>query len=187
MANIGLSQPYYAMYHNTNGVVSYTGLKKLGKAINVDLAVDNKEPQILYANNGPAESVTLFGGGNVTLGIDELALDVAADVLGMDAPTEQEPGVTFLADAQAPFIGQGFIGMKVYEGVIKWRLVVLYKTQFMLPDYAIDTKGETVSFQTPSLEAKIFRDDASPSKWQYWNDYSTEADAIAALQAKLGT
>lgn len=187
MANIGLSQPYYAKYAVNNGAVTYTGLKKLGKAIDVDITVDNKDPVVLYANNGPAESVSVFGGGTATLGIDELALDVAADVLGMAAPTEQAPGVTFLADANAPYVGLGFIVMKVFENVIKWRMIVIYKAQFKLPDYQINTKGQTVEFQTPSLEAQILRDDATPSKWQYWNDYATEADAIAALTAKLGT
>lgn len=187
MANIGLSQPYYAKYTNTNGTTTYSGLKKLGKAVDVDITIDNKEPQVLYADNGPAESVTLFGGGTATLGIDELALDVAADILGMIAPTEQAPGVTFLADANAPYVGLGFIVMKVYENVIKWRVVVLYKTKFMLPDFAITTKGETVEFQTPSLAAQILRDDCVPSKWSDWHDYATEADALAALQAALGT
>ena len=186
MANIGLSQPYYAKYTHANGAVTYSALKKLGKAVDVDITIDNKEPQVLYADNGPAESVTLFGGGTATLGTDELSLDVAADILGMTAPTTDAPGVTFLADANAPYVGLGFIVMKVFENLIKWRMVVLYKTKFMIPDYAITTKGETVEFQTPSLAAQILRDDSVPSKWQYWNDYNTEADALAALQTALG-
>ena len=63
---------------------------------------------------------------------------------------------------------------------------MLYKAKFKLPDYSLSTKGETVEFQTPSLEAQILRDDSSPSQWQYWNDYDTEAAALAALQTKLG-
>lgn len=186
MANIGVSQPYYAMYSASGNTVTYTGVKKLGKAVEVDVSIDNKDPQVLHADNGPAESVTLFSGGTATLGIDELALDVAAEVLGLTAPTTQAPGITFLSDANAPYVGLGFIAMKVFENVIKYRLVVLYKAKFKLPDYSLSTKGETVEFQTPSLEAQILRDDSSPSQWQYWNDYDTEAAALAALQTKLG-
>lgn len=186
MANIGVSQPYYAMYSASGNTVTYTGVKKLGKAVEVDISIDNKDPQVLYADNGPAESVTMFSGGTATLGIDELALNVAAEVLGLTAPTTQAPGITFLADANAPYVGLGFIAMKVFENVVKYRLVVLYKAKFKLPDYNLSTKGETVEFQTPSLEAQILRDDSSPSQWQYWNDYDTEAAALAALQTKLG-
>lgn len=185
MANIGLSQPYFALYSNTNGTTTYTGLKKFGKAVDVDVTTEGKDPTILYADNGPAESMTVFGGGTVTLGADELALDVAKAALGL-ADSASGEGVTFIADSVAPYVGLGFIVKKVHENTIKWRLVILYKCQFKTPDYSISTQGETVEFQTPSIEATILRDDCTPSKWQNWDDYDTEAAALTALQTALG-
>lgn len=186
MANIGLSQPYIAHYAAGNGTPSYSGLKKLGKATTVDVTIDGKEPEVLYADNGPAESMTVFGGGTVTIGVDELALDVAADILGLTAPASNG-GITFVADAVAPYLGLGFITKKVVAGVIKWRVVILHKVQFMTPDFSVDTQGETVSFQTPELQAQILRDDATPAKWSMWQDYATEAAALTALQSALGS
>ena len=185
MANIGVSQPYFAVYANTNGTTTYTGLKKLGKAVNVDITTEGKDPEILYADNGPAECVPMFGGGTATMEIDELELDVAKDILGLRA--NGTTGVIFDADSMAPYVGLGFIVKKVHNNVIKWRLIVLYKCQFKVPDYSIETQGETVNFQTPSLEATILRDDCVPAKWQKWDDYETEAAALTALQAALGT
>lgn len=185
MANIGVSQPYFAVYANTNGTTTYTGLKKLGKAVNVDITTEGKDPEILYADNGPAESLAIFGGGTATMEIDELALDVAKAILGLRA--NGETGVIFDADSTAPYVGLGFIVKKVYNNVIKWRVIVLYKCQFKVPDYSIETQGETVNFQTPSLEATILRDDCVPAKWSQWDDYETEAAALTALQAALGT
>lgn len=185
MANIGVSQPYFAVYANTNGTTTYTGLKKLGKAVNVDITTEGKDPEILNADNGPAEALALFGGGTATMEIDELALDVAKDTLGLRA--DGENGVIFDADSMAPYVGLGFIVKKVHNNVIKWRVIVLYKCQFKVPDYSIETQGETVNFQTPSLEATILRDDCVPAKWQKWNDYETETAALTALQAALGT
>jgi len=185
MANIGVSQPYFAVYANTNGTTTYTGLKKLGKAVNVDITTEGKDPEILYADNGPAESMAIFGGGTATMEIDELALDVAKAILGLRA--NGETGVIFDADSMAPYVGLGFIVKKVYNNVIKWRVIVLYKCQFKVPDYSIETQGETVNFQTPSLEATILRDDCVPAKWSQWDDYETEAAALTALQAALGT
>lgn len=185
MANIGLSQPYYAKYANSNGTTAYTGLAKLGKAVNVDITTEGKDPQILYADNGPAESLAIFGGGTATLELDELAIGIAKDILSLTSTTSTN-GVIFPADNPAPYVGLGFIVKKVHENVIKWRLVVLYKCQFKVPDYSIATQGETVEFQTPSLEATILRDDCVPAKWQMWEDYDSETAALAALQTALG-
>lgn len=185
MANIGVSQPYFAVYANTNGTTTYTGLKKLGKAVNVDITTEGKDPEILNADNGPAESLGIFGGGTATVEIDELELDVAKDILGLRTPTG-ETGVIFDADSMAPYMGLGFIVKKVHNSVIKWRLILLYKVQFKVPDFSIETQGETVSFQTPSLEATILRDDCVPAKWSMWQDFETEAAALTALQTALG-
>lgn len=185
MANIGLSQPYFAKYANSNGTTTYTGLTKLGKAVDVDITTEGKDPQILNGDNGPCESLAIFGGGTATLGIDELTLAVAKEILGLTATTG-DTGVIFMADSAAPYVGLGFIVKKVHGNVIKWRVVVLYKCQFKVPDYSIATQGETVEFQTPSLEATILKDDCIPAKWQEWDDYESEAAALTALQTALG-
>ena len=185
MANIGVSQPYFATYANSNGTTTYSSIKKLGKAVNVDITTEGKDPEILHADNGPAESLAIFGGGTATMEIDELELDVAKAILGLRA--DGQTGVIFDADSMAPYVGLGFIVKKVHNNVIKWRLIVLYKCQFKVPDYSIETQGKTVNFQTPSLEATILRDDCVPAKWQKWDDYETEAAALTALQAALGT
>ena len=173
------------MYANSNGTTTYTGLKKLGKAVNVDITTEGKDPEILYADNGPAECVPMFGGGTATMEIDELELDVAKNILGLRA--NGTTGVIFDADTMAPYVGLGFIIKKVHNNVIKWRVIVLYKCQFKVPDYSIETQGETVNFQTPSLEATILRDDCVPAKWSQWDDYETETAALTALQTALGT
>lgn len=179
MANIGVSKPYYAIM-NTNG--GYATAKVLGKATQVDLTLEGRDPVVLYADNGAAESASPFTGGTVTIGIDELDMAVAADIFGYSVPTG-DAGLEFDADAVAPYVGLAFVTKKVKNGTLKWRLVVLYKCQFMLPEYSITTQGETVEFQTPSLDATVMRDDSS--KWQFWGDYDTEAAAVAAISTKL--
>lgn len=184
MANIGLSQPYYAKYAYSQGSVSYSGLAKLGKATTVDLSLDNKDPEKLYADNGIAESLWLFSGATVTLGVDELGLSVAADILGLTAPASDT--IHFTANSVAPYVGLGFIVKKIVGGSVKWRMVVLYKCQFKPIDFSVNTQGETVEFQTPELEATVLTPDTSDGKWSTWGDYTSESAALAALQAALG-
>lgn len=185
MANIGVAQPYAAVYSVNNGSPSYTGLAKVGKAVQVDINVDDNEPEILYADNGPAESYSTFTGGNVVLGIDELRMDSAALILGITAGTGQTPSITFDDDQNAPYVGLGFIAKKVIEGVLKYRLILLYRVKFRIPSASLSTQGETVTFQTPSLTADIFKDDSAKHKWQTWQDYDTEDAALSALQTAL--
>lgn len=184
MANIGLSEPYYAKYAFSNGAIAYTGLAKLGKATTVDLSLDNKDPEKLYADNGVAESLWLFSGATVTLGIDELSLGVAADILGLTAPSNSGT-LSFGPDAVAPYVGLGFIVKKVHGGTISWRVVTLAKCQFKPVDFNVNTQGETVEFQTPEIEAAVLTPDTGA--WQTWGDYTTESAALTALQTALGS
>lgn len=184
MAYIGVSKPYIAEYTNNNGAVSYGTPEVLGRATEVNITLDGKDPVVLYADNGPVESVTTFGGGNVTMGLDDLALAIFAKIMGV---TKQEAATLALpGDIAAPYFGLAFIGKRIYRAVAMWRLVILHKTQFKLPDLSLSTQGETVGFQTPSLEASILRDDKSPAKWSSWGDYETEAAAEAAMMTFFG-
>lgn len=187
MANIGLSQPWYATYTATGNTITYGTAKCLAKAVSVNVTTEGKDPEVLYADNGPAESLALFGGGTVTLGIDHLELATAAELLGMTAPTTSAPQMVWKCDVVAPYVGLGFICKMVKGGSIKWRAIALYKVQFKVPDYSIDTQGETVSFQTPELEAEILRDDAAQPKWSAWEDCDTEAAALTAMKAMITT
>ena len=184
MANIGLSQPYYSTYTESSGTITYGTAKKLGKATTVDLSIDNKDPEKLYADNGVAETLSLFSSGTVTLGIDELDLATAAEILGLSAPSSSG-GITFTADAVAPYVGLGFIVKKIKAGTIKYRAIAFFTAQFKPVDFSVNTQGETVEFQTPELEATIMKDDSSTPQWSWWEDFDTESAALSALQAKI--
>ena len=183
MANVGLSKPYYAIYTEENGSVTYSDGGVLGRATSVELSLDNADPTILYADNGPAERASLFSGGTVTIGIDELNLNVAAAVLGLEPPSGTH--IEFTADSIAPYVGLGFVTKKIYRGVTKYRAVVLYKAQFQIPGFSISTQGESIEFETPELEAAIMRDDTTAGKWSSWDDFDTEALAEAFVKNAL--
>lgn len=182
--SIGLSKPYYAKYSAGNGTPAYSDLTSMGMATEFSLAVDGKDPAILYADNGAAESVATFGGGTATLGVHKLTPETLTDLLGQAYATAT--GAVFKADINAPYVGIGVISMDISDGVISYTAIALYKVQCKTPDIKRVTKGESIEYQVPSLEFAVMRDDSADAKWMWMQNYATEAAALAALSAQLG-
>lgn len=183
--SIGLSKPYYAKYTPNSGSPTYSSGKSLGMATEGSITVDSKDPAILYADNGAAESVSLFSSGTCTLGVHKLTLENLADLVGQTYVSST--GVDFKADANAPYIGLGIISMDIAGGVITYSAILLYKVQCKTPDITRVTRGDTIEYQVPSLEFSILRDDSADAKWMWMQSgYATEALAEAALKSKLG-
>ena len=183
--SIGLSKPYYAKYTESSGTVTYSSGKSLGMATECSITVDGKDPAILYADNGAAESVATFGGGTATVGVHKLTLANLIDLLGQTYSASS--GATFKADVNAPYVGLGIVSMNISGGTITYSAIVLYKVQCKQPDVTLVTKGDTVEYQVPSLEFNILRDDSADAKWMWMQDgYTTEALAEAAVKSALG-
>ena len=86
MAGIGMYGVFYAKAVVKNGIVTgYTGGTKLmGKAISAGFEPSTPEDNPLYANNGEAENDSSgASGGTLTLTLDRLTMDAAADLYGL--------------------------------------------------------------------------------------------------------
>lgn len=192
MAIIGLSKPYIATYVNNNGTVTYSARIVLGKYTNLDLSLDSADENILYADNGPAESDSQFSGGTVTVTTDDLLAAAFKTALGLTesaiattvATTTPTPKWLVFDDSQnAPYFALGGIIKKKVNGAYKWVCFVLEKIKFRNPDLSVATQGETIEWQTPELEATILRSDASGHPWfRMSTELDSEEDAIAVLE-----
>ena len=195
MANIGLSKPYIAKYKNTGGTVTYTSRSVLGKYTEIDISLDSADENILYADNGPAETDSQFSGGTVTVTTDDLRPDVFKEALGLQeaaiaatmATTSPTPKWLIFDDQQnAPYFALGGIIKKKVDGAYKYQAFVLEKTKFRNPDLSLTTQGETIEWQTPELEATILRSDAANHPWYRISTLlDSEEDAVAAIEAYL--
>ena len=95
MATIGLSKPYYAIYNANGTTVTYSEGGLIGKATEMTLELEGAEANILYADNGPAESDNQFAGGTLTLSTDDLLPTPMLAILGLQQETiESVDGVT---------------------------------------------------------------------------------------------
>lgn len=190
MAKIGLSKPYYAKYVNTDGVVSYTGGGLFAKAIEFSASIESSEEDNLYADNMIAESDRSFKSGKINVTTDDIEQAATAAILGITPKsiTIGENTITELVyddDMVVPDLGFGIIIKKKVNGALKWRAVILHKIKFNIPEDAAKTQGESIEWQTPSIEGVIMRDDSSKHAWKSEATFDTEANAEAYIKYKL--
>lgn len=192
MATIGVSKPYYGKYVNTDGVITYTGGEVFAKAVEFSASVESGDDNNLYADNGIAESDRSFGGGSISVTTDEISQTAAAAILGITAKTitvGTDTSVSELVyddDMEVPDLGFGIIIKKKVNKVDKYRAVFFHKIKFNIPEDAATTQGETIEWQTPTIEGTIMRDDSAKHAWKSEVTVDTEALAVAYLKQKLG-
>ena len=195
MATIGLSKPYYAIYAEAGGVVSYSDGAVMGKATEANISIETTEDNNLYGDNGLAETDRRFANGTLTLSTTDLSQEVSKAILGLteqaitgiDGVTDTSVKELVYDDTQVtPYLGVGFIIKKKVNGAYKWRGVVLPKIMFSVPEDAATTQGESIEGQTPELTGAIMRDDSATHAWKKEATFTSEAQAEAYIKARLG-
>ena len=175
MATIGLDDLYYAtITEGNNGDETYGTPVKLAKAISADLSLELAEA-ILYADDAASESVKAFKNGKLTLGIDALGNANAAALLG--ARVDSKGVLVSATEDTSPYVAIGFRALKANG---KYRYFWLYKVQFAVPSDSLQTKGDNITFQTPSIEGTIIRRNKADTAGKHpWKAEITEGETGA--------
>ena len=164
MATIGLDKLYYAkITEAANGEETYATPVELAKAISADLSTELAEAT-LYANDAASEVVREFKSGTITLGIDDIGASVAADLLGV---TVDRNGVVVSAvEDTGSYVA---IAFRAKRSSGKYQYFWLYKVKFSIPGNALATKGDSITFNTPSIEGTVMlRNKADASGKHPW-------------------
>lgn len=184
----GFSYPVVALYGHTGSTVTYTNGQPLARGVSVQVSPEASDDNNFYADNVVAESAAgRFSGGEVTLTVD--GLKAAARRLIHGLPAAGADGfVAFGNDSVTPYCGAGWIARFMEAGVTTYVPTVLTKVMFAQDEDNAATQEEDIDWQTSELKAKIFRDDSANQNWKFVHDtgFEDEADAIAALNTKLG-
>ena len=173
MATIGLDKLYYAKITEAEyGEETYGKPTQLAKAMSADLSVELAEAT-LYADDGAAEIVKEFKSGKLTLGIDDIGATVASDLSGatIDANgvivSTSEDGGTPVA-----------VGFRAKKSNGKYRYFWLYRVKFGIPAANMATKGDNITFSTPTIEGTILRRNKADTRGKHpWKAEVTEGDA----------
>lgn len=194
MAKIGLSKPYYAIYSNTGTTVTYSKGGVIGKYTEFSLELEDGDNNILYADNGPAESDNSFAGGTATVTTDDLIAERMLAILGLKKEAITEPALStkdaywlvFDDDQDTPYIGLGGIIKKKINNATKYQAFILTKIKFTNPGLEAVTQGETIEWQTQELSATIMRSDEAKARWfMISNELDSEEDAEKIIKAHL--
>ena len=174
MATIGLDMLHYAkITEDENGNESYGTPQKLAKAMSADLSVELAEAT-LYADDGAAEIVKEFKSGTLSLGVDDIGATVASDLTGA---TIDKNGVVISTgeDGGDPVA----IGFRAKKSNGKYKYFWLYKVKFGIPATALATKGDSITFSTPTIEGTILRRNKVDSKGKHpWKAEVTDGDNL---------
>jgi phi13 family phage major tail protein len=152
MATIGLDRLYYAkITENENGEETYATPVPLAKAITAELSVELAEAT-LYADDGAAEVVKEFQSGTLTLGVADSGVD-AAEVLTGATLDDNKVLISASEDGGAPVA----IGFRAKKANGKYRYFWLYRVKFGIPATNLQTKGDSITFSTPTIEGTVMR------------------------------
>lgn len=169
MAGIGMYGVYYGKATLTNGVVTgYGGVKTMGKAISASFEPNTPDENPLYANNAVAENDSSgASGGTLTLTLDRLTQEAAADLYGLtvedvevtvgDKPGTQVEGTAlkYTGNEQSAPVGVAFIRQNQVDGVRNHEVILYRRATFSMPADSAQTMGESIEWQTPEIEASV--------------------------------
>lgn len=152
MATIGLDRLYYAKITEAqDGMETFAPPVSLAKAISAELSIELAEA-VLYADDGAAEVVKDFKSGKLSLGVDDIGVTAAQDLTG--AATDDNGVLISASENIGDPVAIGFRALKP-DG--KYRYFWLYKVKFGIPATNLQTKGDNITFQTPTIEGTVMR------------------------------
>lgn len=176
MATIGMDKLYYAkITEDENGNETYETPKVLAKAMKADLSVELAEAT-LYADDAAAEVYKAFKSGTISLGVDDLANGVAEDLVGAQV---DDNGV--LVSTVEDISTAVAIGFRALKSNGKYRYFWLYRVVFAIPATSLQTKGDSITFSTPTIEGTVLRRNKVDGKGAHpWKAEVTEGNTGVA-------
>lgn len=172
MATIGLDKLYYAtITDDENGEEIYGTPTQLAKAISAELSVELAEAT-LYADDGAAEIVKEFKNGTISLGVDDIGSTTAAALTGVTVDNNNVV-VSNSEDGGDPVA----VGFRAKKSNGKYKYYWLYRVKFGIPATNLATKGDSITFSTPTIEGTVLRRNKPDTSGKHpWKAEVTEGD-----------
>lgn len=178
-------------YINTEGTITYETPISMGDAMSVELNLTAAEGR-LYAESRLAEYKKLITGGTASVGVKYIT-DAAQKLLfGMSENTRNvgtktsQKSLKATAKDIAKYVGMGFYAPDAIDGTDKYTAVFVYKVLFGAPGYVYATKGDSITFQTPTTTGEFLADDSEDKSIMEIATLASESDAVAWINKCFG-
>lgn len=161
---VGLDMLYYAIMQEGTDTpdtpAAYDTPKRIPGAIQATLTPTTNSTT-LYADDQADEVATSLGDIQLVLGVKDLPNEVLADLLGHKI--DSKGGLVRSKDDKAPYVAIGYRRRKANG---EFRYIWNYKGRFQPETQEAETRGETPTFQTPTINA-TFLPRTHDGRWQY--------------------
>lgn len=187
MAYIGMMNPVAAPItaYTEGSAITYGSGMVLGPAVaanlNFDVA-DNPD----YGDDVIIDNDNGINGYSATLETNNITKEGRAMVLGWEpiGTTVTHYDVT---DAAAPYVGWGFIRVKMFRGVRSYEAFWFHRSQFSPNVINASTKERQITWNHPQMNVQgmgVRLDNSGKAKYFQWMEFETEAAAQAWLYGK---
>lgn len=183
MAQYKVAYPYVAAIKTEPEAAAATYEKglELGKMIDVEVTPNFSESP-LYGNNGLAEYAKEFKDLDVTLNTTTLPIEAFSMLFGQTVGKENKEIKANVNDI-AKYVGFGFVKGEMVNNVTTYVAVWVPKVKFTPPAEKCTTKGDSITWNTPSITGKGMADNAGD--WRYMEIFNTEKEALDYIKAKF--
>lgn len=159
---IGVDHTVYALLTDDpidGGSATYAAPVRIPGTIAANIN-PNSSNETLFADNGPYETASTIGKIELGLNVADLDLDTQAALLGH---TVTEDGVLIRkAGDTPPWLAVGFRSLKSNGS---YRYTWLAKGKFSAPEQNNETKGDSIAFQTPTINGSFVKRDCD-DEWE---------------------
>lgn len=154
-----------AQYVNSSGTISYTSAQTLGDAMNVNMEVRFAEGR-LYAESTLAEYMRKIVGGTISIGVKYIPTAAQKLMFGSTentrtASTSSVTGLVIGGADTPKYVGVAFYAPDMVDGNLKYTAVKVAKTLFGQPSMSLQTAGENIQFNTPTVTGEFLADDST--------------------------
>lgn len=179
MAYYGLALPTFAKL-NADG--TYSNGFRFGKAVSLNLTINENEAKVA-GDNITAEIAKEFKDGTIALGVTTIPITAYSSVFGHSVTVKENSiNIKDKTDDVPNYVGVGLIKSEMVDGVKKFIATWIYKALFTETSESAQTSGETITFQTPTINGTIAA--LADKHWREREIFNSESAAQSWIDDK---
>lgn len=143
----------------------------------------------LYADDRVMEEDNSITGGTIKMGMDDVNDDARVMMLGDVKEGDAGEEVYHETGESAPYVGTGYIRVRRKDNKTNYIAYWVHKAIFGIGTESAKTKGQSIEWQTPTLEGSIMgvkNNAALQTRFRERSTFTKESEARAWLNKKAG-